>query len=215
MGYINSYLGLDLAPQQIADLLSRMALVATPSADGTAVHIEIPPTRSDVLQDVDVVEVILAPSLRQANSRCLGLFLLLACIVNAMRSTPSRETRGYLTRLKSRRPETVHVPQDVAIAFGYNNMPRQVPSTSTFGREQALNQLSEALRLEIRDYTESLTWTLCSRAENFDQVGRKDDGMSAVSIGNPATAEFEVCRTTLLPGKQAFLSFLQPPVLQK
>lgn len=31
-----------------------------------------------------------------------------------------------------------------------------------------------------------------SRAENFDQLRRPDDGATAVEIGNPATAEFEV-----------------------
>ena len=90
--------------------------------------------------------------------------------------------------------------QDVAIAYGYNNMPRCIPATSTFGRKLPLMQLTESLRAEIKDYTESLTWALCSRAENFDYLNRQDDGQSAVSIGNPATAEFEVCRTTLLPG---------------
>ena len=85
-------------------------------------------------------------------------------------------------------------------------MQREVPSTSTFGRELPLMQMTEALRAEIKDYTEALTWALCSRAENFDQLRRKDDGASAVSIGNPATAEFEVCRTTLLPGTVLALS---------
>ena len=32
---------------------------------------------------------------------------------------------------------------------------------------------------------------LCSRAENFESLRRENDG-SAVEIGNPATAEFEV-----------------------
>ena len=45
-----------------------------------------------------------------------------------------------------------------------------------------------------------LTWALCSRAENYNNLRRPDDGASAVAIGNPATAEFQVCRTTLLAG---------------
>jgi Phenylalanyl tRNA synthetase beta chain CLM domain len=52
----------------------------------------------------------------------------------------------------------------------------------------------------LRRYTEILTWALLSRAENFAALRKKDDGASAVGIGNPATAEFEVCRTSLLPG---------------
>lgn len=45
-----------------------------------------------------------------------------------------------------------------------------------------------------------LTWALCSRHENFEALRLEDDGSTAVCIGNPATAEFEVCRTSLLPG---------------
>ena len=90
--------------------------------------------------------------------------------------------------------------QDVAIAYGYNNMERVVPALSTFAREQPLMQLTELLRGEIKDYTESLTWALCSRAENFSYLRQVDHETAAVGIGNPATAEFEVCRTRLLPG---------------
>lgn len=43
-------------------------------------------------------------------------------------------------------------------------------------------------------FTEVLTWALISRAENFDNMRKPDDGGEAVSIGNPATAEFEVSR---------------------
>ena len=55
--YINGYLGLQLAPEKIANLLSRMALAAKPIDGGKEIEVEVPPTRSDVLQDVDVVEV--------------------------------------------------------------------------------------------------------------------------------------------------------------
>ncbi len=48
-----------------------------------------------------------------------------------------------------------------------------------------------------------LTWALCSRAEIFDNLRQPDDGASAVAIGNPATAEFQVCRKTLLAGAPA------------
>jgi hypothetical protein len=90
----------------------------------------------------------------------------------------------------------------VAIAYGYNKLKWTVPQTVTIGSELPLNQVIELLRLEcaMAGYTEVLTWALCSRAENFAHVGRRDDGATAVSISNPATAEFEVCRTSLLPG---------------
>jgi phenylalanyl-tRNA synthetase beta subunit len=92
--------------------------------------------------------------------------------------------------------------QDVAIAYGYNNLAWTVPQTVTTGAELPLNALSEALRAEaaMAGYTEILTWALTSRAENFGHLRRPDQAAGAVSVGNPATVEFEVCRTTLLSG---------------
>lgn len=94
------------------------------------------------------------------------------------------------------------IMEDVAIAYGFNNLQISVPKTVTVGKELPLNQLCELLRSEcgMAGFTEILTWALCSRAEIFDMMRRADDGNTAVSIGNPATAEFEVCRTSLLPG---------------
>ena len=144
-------------------------------------------------------------------------------------------------------PAACDVMEDVAIAYGYNNLTRTVPKTVTAGRELPLNQLCELLRGEaaMAGFTEVLTWALCSHAENFEQLRRvrwgvplgdapawrqlaepwpgalacachvppahfpcctapiapqPDDGTTAATIGNPATAEFEVCRTSLLPG---------------
>ena len=90
----------------------------------------------------------------------------------------------------------------MAIAYGYNNIEWTVPSTTTIGAELPLSALLELLRGEcaMAGFTEILTWALCSRAENFAHLLRPDDGASAASIGNPATSEFEVCRTSLLPG---------------
>lgn len=94
--------------------------------------------------------------------------------------------------------------QDVAIAWGFNNLDEKVPQTVTVGSELPLNQLTEMLRVEcaMAGFTEVATWALVSRAENFGAICRSDDGQSAVSVGNPATIEFEVCRTSLLPGRR-------------
>ena len=49
-------------------------------------------------------------------------------------------------------------------------------------------------------WTEALTFALCSHDETFGYMRRPDDGKSAAVIANPKTAEFQVCRTSLLPG---------------
>ena len=84
------------------------------------------------------------------------------------------------------------VYEDVAIAYGYNNIERTVPATAVAGAELPLNQLTELLRgdLAAAGFTEVLTWALVSHAENFDSLLREDDG--AVRLSNPATQEFQV-----------------------
>ncbi|KAI9914263.1 hypothetical protein PsorP6_008335 [Peronosclerospora sorghi] len=96
----------------------------------------------------------------------------------------------------------VDVIEDVGIAYGFNNIPRTIPQTQTIGMAQPLNKLGDLLRDEISraGYIELLTHGLCSHKENFEYLNRKDDDHSAVVLSNPATVEFEVVRTSLLPG---------------
>ncbi|KAL4346288.1 hypothetical protein GQ457_17G026620 [Hibiscus cannabinus] len=91
------------------------------------------------------------------------------------------------------------VMEDVAIAYGYNNIPRRKLSSL---KPLPLNQLSDLIRSEIamNGFTEVLTWILCSKKENFEMLNRKDDKSTAVIIGNPRSSDFEVVRTSLMPG---------------
>ena len=40
----------------------------------------------------------------------------------------------------------------------------------------------------------------CSHDENFAWLNRKDDGSSAIVLANPKTLEYQIVRTSLLPG---------------
>lgn len=93
------------------------------------------------------------------------------------------------------------IMEDVAISYGFNNIKRPVPPTHTVGKQLPINRLSDALREELAraGYTEVLTLALCSRDENFTFMNREDDG-SAVVLANPKTQEFQVTRTSMLPG---------------
>lgn len=94
------------------------------------------------------------------------------------------------------------VIEDVAIAYGYNNIPKTVPSISLVAEQLPLNKLTEQLRQHIAfsGFIEALTFSLCS----IDDVARKSqkdiNNIPAVHISNPKTLEFEVARTSLLPG---------------
>ena len=143
---INGTIGVDLSPDDICRLCDKMQLgPATYDASAGTVTVHVPPTRSDILHPVDVIE-------------------------------------------------------DVAIAYGYNNIVQEVPKTLTVGGPLPINLFTDLVRQEIAraGYMEMLTHGLCSIAENFTNL-RRPVG-PAVSLANPANVEYEVVRTTLIPG---------------
>ncbi|XP_071737837.1 phenylalanine--tRNA ligase beta subunit, cytoplasmic [Rutidosis leptorrhynchoides] len=91
------------------------------------------------------------------------------------------------------------VAEDVAIAYGFNKIPQRTPTSI---KPLPLNQFSDLMRTEVAlaGYTEVLTWILCSYKENFTMLNRKDDKSTAVTIGNPRSADFEVVRSSLMAG---------------
>jgi phenylalanyl-tRNA synthetase beta chain len=64
-----------------------------------------------------------------------------------------------------------------------------------------VNKLSDQLRQEIAQhgYSEVLSLALCARDDNYRDLNRPDDGL-AVVLANPATAENQIVRTSLLVG---------------
>lgn len=65
------------------------------------------------------------------------------------------------------RHDVIHpcdVYEDVAIAFGYNNIKRTLPKTNTIGAQFPVNKLTDLLRHPIAEagFTEALTFTLVS-----------------------------------------------------
>lgn len=94
----------------------------------------------------------------------------------------------------------VDIAEDIGIAYGYNNIVKRVPTTNTVGGEFPLNKIGDLLRDEIgrAGYIEILTHGLCSIHDNFTALNRATT--AAVSLSNPANVEYQVVRTTLLPG---------------
>lgn len=150
---INGTIGINITPEKMCELCNRMQLGPAEYISSTnMIRVNIPPTRSDILHAVDVIE-------------------------------------------------------DIAISYGYNNIIQSVPNFQTVGKPLPINQFVDLLRAEIAraGYVEMLTHGLCSTAENFTHL-RRPIG-PAVSLSNPANIEYEVVRTTLLPGALKTLSF--------
>lgn len=92
--------------------------------------------------------------------------------------------------------------EDVAIAYGFNNLAKTFPDKSaTVGQQFPINKLSDIVRREtaMAGFTECMPLILCSREENFAWLRKTDDSM-AVTLANPKTIEYQIARTSLLPG---------------
>ncbi|KAI0382742.1 phenylalanyl-tRNA synthetase beta chain [Hypomontagnella monticulosa] len=93
------------------------------------------------------------------------------------------------------------IMEDVGIAYGFNRLPR-ISVTKTVGAPLTLNKLADIVRLEcgMAGWSEVMPLILCSHDENFAWLNRKDDGKTAVRLANPKTTEYQIVRTSLIPG---------------
>lgn len=94
------------------------------------------------------------------------------------------------------------IMEDVAVSFGINKIPRAVPQTNTVAKAFDLNKLSDMLRRELAfsGWTEVLPLTLCSHDENYKFLRKDDPKNEAVVLSNPQTSEYQLVRTSLIPG---------------
>lgn len=103
------------------------------------------------------------------------------------------------------RPDILHecdLMEDVAVAYGFDNLPKTFPTTNTVGGPLPINKLGDIIRRECAyaGWVEVLPLILCSHDENFAWMKHQDDGKTAIVLENPKTAEYQIVRTSLLPG---------------
>ncbi|KAF7187348.1 Phenylalanine--tRNA ligase beta subunit [Pseudocercospora fuligena] len=93
------------------------------------------------------------------------------------------------------------IMEDAAIAYGFNKLPQEFPtSIPAGGAGLPINTLSDIVRLEAKNrWIEVMPLILCSHDENYAWLNQKDDG-KAVRLANPKTAEYQIVRTSLVPG---------------
>ncbi|KAI4103862.1 MAG: hypothetical protein L6R37_003587 [Teloschistes peruensis] len=145
-------------------------------------------------------------------NECCGLSLSPSDICALLKrmsysASPSRSSADLIdVHVPPTRADVLHqadIMEDVAIAYGFNKLPRSFPSKSgTVAQPLMINKLSDIVRLEaaMAGWSEVMPLILCSHDENFAWLNRQDDGTTAVRLANPKTAEYQVVRTTLLSG---------------
>jgi len=118
----------------------------------------------------------------------------------------SKDKKTVIAQVTPTRTDIFHkcdLVEDVAIAYGFNNIPFRNPITHCYGSQYQINYISDKVRGEVarNGYTELLTFSLLSRDENYTLLNQDPDtSPPCVEISNPATPEFQVARTSLLPG---------------
>ncbi|KJR81057.1 phenylalanyl-tRNA synthetase beta chain [Sporothrix schenckii 1099-18] len=121
-------------------------------------------------------------------------------------ATPSADGKILHVAVPPTRADILHpcdIMEDVAVAYGFNKLPRSSPNKSaTIGQPLLINKLADIVRLEaaMAGWIEVMPLILCSHDENFGWLNRKDDGSTAIKLANPKTTEYQVVRTSLLPG---------------
>lgn len=94
------------------------------------------------------------------------------------------------------------VVEDIAVAYGFNNIKERIPPTLHLGKEQNVMRLTELLRFELAGagFIEALTFGLMAEREAYAYLNRPNDGNSCVKMSNPMDENNEIVRPALLPG---------------
>uniref|UniRef100_UPI003B28DDE3 Phenylalanyl-tRNA Synthetase beta subunit n=1 Tax=Caenorhabditis tropicalis TaxID=1561998 RepID=UPI003B28DDE3 len=130
----------------------------------------------------------------------------MAILLNKMSLKAEVASKGVLkVVVPPTRHDILHacdIAEDVGVAYGYNNLVTKLPESNTVAVAFPINKLCDNLRIEIAaaGWTEALNFALCSRDDISTKLRLPDALSKAVHIGNPKTLEFQVARTSLLPG---------------
>lgn len=172
-------------------------------------------------------------SLEQLTSQEVGDYLRRMSIPNEVDKADSNVLHCQIPITRSDVMHERDLVEDLAIAYGYNSLPQSLPQTLNWPKEQQVNHLTDLLRPDVAmaGFYECLNFTLISQKENFGGLRREEKkeeiwrtaarpheynpSAAAIWLSNPKTKEFEVVRTTLLPGLLKTLNsnkHLSPPV---
>jgi phenylalanyl-tRNA synthetase beta subunit len=120
----------------------------------------------------------------------------------------SMSTKQYIAKLQTDTSKTdstpylVTIPTRVLLVLDSDHDTRIVSDFYVVSSPLPINKLADIVREETAraGWTEALPLILCSHDENFAWLNRKDNGTTAIRLANPKSAEYQVVRTSLLPG---------------
>ncbi len=144
----------------------------------------------------------------------LGLNLQIDAVINLLRKMmyDVRAVSGDMLEVlvPPYRIDVLHkvdVIEDVAIAYGYNNLEPELPSIATIGREAEMEQREAKIREVFigLGFQEVLTFTLTSEKRQSHLMNLVN--VELIKIENPISDEYCVYRRWIIPNLLNFLSF--------
>jgi phenylalanyl-tRNA synthetase beta chain len=122
----------------------------------------------------------------------------------SLKATVSSDNSSLTVMVPPTRADILHqcdIMEDAAIAYNINKIVETFPKANCVAVPLPINKLTDMIRMEcaFAGYTEALAFTLCSKDENFSFLNKKEND-EAVVLANPKTVEYQVVRTSLLPG---------------
>lgn len=152
--------------------------------------------------DVSVAYINSALGLEQTPAE------IIACLKKMSLSAVASEDGKILhVSIPITRTDILHpcdIMEDAAVGYGFNNLPKgeKLSNANFIASALPINKISDIFRIASSQasWLEVLPLTLCSHDENFKFLRTTDDNTKAVKLANPKTLEYQVVRTTLLPG---------------
>jgi phenylalanyl-tRNA synthetase beta chain len=184
VAYVNSAIGIDITAEAMVGYLKKMSMTATLAADGKDLHVLVPPTRSDILHACDIMEDI-------AISYGFN---------KVPRTLPQCYTQGKYNKLNSLSDSL----RDQVAQAGFSEVLTWV-----------LLSFDDNYRfMQPRDVKGSVLDIKAAQASA--QAGSSASGLlekqaplvvhpllatlKAITLANPKSLDFQLVRTTMLPG---------------
>jgi phenylalanyl-tRNA synthetase beta chain len=192
---------IDVTGTDLAAVQGALAILATSLAErGGTISTVRTVTAERTLETPDLAPKPHVLDLRRANE-LLGLRLTppeAVGLLRRMRYDARADGETIHVLAPAYRTDLLHpfdVAEDLAIAWGYDRYPRDLPRRQTIGEPLPLNEFSDALRVLLigYGYQEVMSLTVTSPEEPFD-------GPDRVRIVNPVSEDLATLRASLLPG---------------
>ncbi|MHC1596790.1 MAG: phenylalanine--tRNA ligase subunit beta [Methermicoccaceae archaeon] len=195
------YTALNIVITALAERGGRIEAVRVFEPEGRAPKLtpELTPKRRRLALD-EVCSLVGVPLTMEEACECL----------ERMRFGARPEGHDIIVDIPAYRADVIHdwdIIEDVAIGYGYEHIPHELPQTSTVGVPHPLSEAKASLREVMvgMGFLEVMPFSLTCERVHYEWMGREDRGEST-KVLHPISEEHTMVRASLLPSLLEILS---------